>query len=62
MGDIVNLRIVRKRKTRKHDDDKADQQRVLHGLSKGEKSLARARDEKSRRDLDQHRIKPGDMK
>jgi hypothetical protein len=60
MGDVVNLRLVRKRSERQRKANEADQQRVLHGLKKTERSLSRVRQDKARRDLEQHRIEPGD--
>jgi len=60
MGDVVNLRTVRKRTTRARDAQRAADNRILHGQSKVERQLAEARGDKARRDLDQHRIDNGD--
>lgn len=60
MGDIVNLRTIRKRATRARDAERAAENRVKHGRSKVERLFAAARGDKARRDLDQHRIENGD--
>jgi hypothetical protein len=60
MGNVINLRTVRKRAARKRDAENAAEQRVLHGQSKAERLQIKARGAKARRDLDQHRIHKGD--
>jgi hypothetical protein len=60
MGDVVNLRTIRKRAARARDAQSAEENRVLHGRSKAERQLAEARGDKARRNLDQHRIDNGD--
>lgn len=56
MGDIVNLRLVRKRKARAAEEEKAEENRRLHGRNKGEK--LRERSERLNRDafLDGHKL------
>jgi len=39
MGDLVNLRQVRKRKQRDEKTRKAEQNRALHGRTRGERTL-----------------------
>lgn len=56
MAEIVNLRLVRKRKARDAAAEAAAQARVTHGRSKAEKSLDRARAEKAARDVEAHRL------
>lgn len=56
MADIVNLRQVRKGKTRKEKAKDADANRAAHGREKSEKALTKAREEKAARDLDAHKI------
>ncbi|MEQ1950427.1 DUF4169 family protein [Mesorhizobium sp. CN2-181] len=58
MGDIVNLRIARKRRDR---DDKvrlAEENRVRHGRTKAEKSRDRAEADKLASHVDAHRRDP----
>jgi hypothetical protein len=62
MGDIVNLRTVRKRARRQHDSDAAAAQRLRYGEAKAERSLSRAKEDQTRRKLDQHRIQSGEAK
>jgi hypothetical protein len=60
MGEVVNLRIERKRKRRAESAEKATEQRVQHGVSKSERSLEEAREERAKLNLDQHRLDTGD--
>ena len=60
MGDVVNLRLERKRKRRSKDAENATEHRVQHGISNGERSLKEARDERAKLNLDQHRLDTGD--
>jgi len=55
MGEIVNLRRARKAKARDEKEKAADANRVLHGTPKDMRDLAKARSEKSARDLDAHK-------
>lgn len=56
MAEIINLRLARKRKARDVAADAAAQARAMHGLSKAEKTLARARAEKAEREVEAHRL------
>ena len=60
MGEIVNLRKVRKQFKRRDDAERAAANRIVHGRSKAERSLENARSTKIDRHLDGHRIEPGD--
>jgi hypothetical protein len=60
MGDVIKLRTARKAARRKRDDEQAAANRLLYGVRKADRTLAKARDAKSRLDLDRHRIEPGD--
>jgi len=62
MGDIVNLRTVRKRARRQRDDDAAAAQRLRYGVAKAERSLSQAQEDQKRRKLDQHRLQSGEAK
>jgi len=60
MADIINLRQIRKKAERQREENRAAENRVLHGLSKAEKALGTARNKKARYDIEMHRIKGGD--
>jgi len=60
MGDVVNLRKVRKQAGRQLEQKRAAENRLRFGRTKVERELGRARDAKVRRDLDQHRVEAGD--
>jgi hypothetical protein len=60
MGEIVNLRRVRKRSKRQLGEREAAANRLLHGRSKAERELAESRNAKASGDLDRHRIETGD--
>jgi hypothetical protein len=60
MGQIVNLRIARKRSARRKDDERAAANRAQHGRSKAERLLVDAQRDKADRELDQHRIQDGE--
>jgi len=55
MAEIVNLRQARKAKARGEKAKAADANRTLHGTPKHLRKLAKARSEKSDRDLDAHK-------
>ena len=55
MGEIVNLRLVRKAKARDDKTRIADENRARHGRTKSEKQLDRVSAEKSAAFLDAHR-------
>lgn len=60
MGDVISLRNARKAAERSRRQEVAAANRLKHGRGRAERQLAAARDAKSRRDLDQHRVEAGD--
>ncbi|MGZ3409956.1 MAG: DUF4169 family protein [Xanthobacteraceae bacterium] len=60
MGEIVSLRVHRKRATRLQESKFAAQQRIEHGAAKQTRMLAKAVDVNSARNLDQHRLETGE--
>jgi hypothetical protein len=60
MGEVVNLRRARKAQARRQDEAQAQDNRVRHGLSKAERSLAEARRAKAAQLLDGHRLDSGE--
>jgi hypothetical protein len=61
MAEIVNLRMARKRAQRLLSEKRAAAARVSHGVSKVDRMLAKANEEKIRRELDEHRIETGEV-
>ena len=55
MGDIVSLKLHRKRKDRAANEDIAAENRVQFGRTKAEKKLTDASNDKAAKDLDQHK-------
>lgn len=55
MGDLVNLRQVRKRKQRDDKARKADQNRALHGRTRGERTLDDHERKNADKQLDGHK-------
>lgn len=55
VGEIVNLRTVRKRKARDDRTKRADQNRAIHGRSKTERLMAEAEARQADHRLDGHR-------
>lgn len=60
MGDLVNIRIARKRSKRRQAEQQAAANRLAHGRSKAQRALEQSRRDKARGILDQHRIDTGD--
>jgi Domain of unknown function (DUF4169) len=60
MGDLVNLRKARKAAKRGEDAVRAAENRLAHGRPKAARTLEKARAEKSRRELDAHRLETED--
>ena len=60
MGKVVNFRVFRKRLARLRDEQRAAENRLQHGTPKGERLLAKLREAKATRNLDQHRIDKGE--
>jgi hypothetical protein len=54
MGDVLNLRLARKRRERQRDADSAAQRRLVYGRSKAERKLEGAQRDKSSSSLDGH--------
>ncbi len=52
MGELVNLRRIRKARAQEEADSKAAQNRLLHGRTKAERERARLQAEQDRRRLD----------
>jgi hypothetical protein len=59
-ADIVNLRTARKRAARANDEKEAAERRVAHGTPKALRQETEARRDKTKRDLDGHRLDPAD--
>ena len=55
MAEIINLRSVRKQKTRASKDDQAAQNRVLFGRTKGEKLQQAAEKALAEKKIDGHK-------
>lgn len=60
MGDVINLRKARKMTERSLHGGRAASNRLKHGRTKAERTLAASRDAKARHDLEQHRVDTGD--
>ncbi len=56
LGDIINLKQFKKRKTRAEKQQQADANRILFGRTKTEKTFAKNQQEKSERFLEQNRL------
>jgi hypothetical protein len=59
MGELVNLHKARKRAAREREAERAAANLIEHGRTKVERSLEKARSEKTRQLLDSHKIDPG---
>jgi len=60
MGEVINLRQARKGVARRKATALAEQNRMLHGRRKAERTLQTARAKKSQRALDQHKLETGE--
>ncbi|MDT3687996.1 MAG: DUF4169 family protein [Pseudorhodoplanes sp.] len=60
MGDVVNLRGVRKRAAKQLREKQAAENRFTHGRSKEERAADKARNDKAARDFDRHRLESGE--
>lgn len=56
MAEIVNLKRVRKAKARTQKERDAEANRAKHGVAKPVRDLAKARDEKAKRDIDAKKL------
>lgn len=57
-GNVVNLRMARKRKDRAQKEAKAEQNRISFGRTKQEKSLTRALNDKQKNFVDAQKLNP----
>ena len=60
MGDVVNLKRVKKRNEREQSAMQADANRARFGRTKAERALDESSKDRASRVLDQHRIDGGD--
>ena len=60
MAELINLRSARKQAKRRADEVRAEANRRRHGQSKQARQLGDAQRVKAERDLEGHRIEPGD--
>jgi len=60
MGEVVNLRKVRKDVRKREKDERAAANRIVHGRSKAERTLETKRGSMLNRHLDRHKIESGD--
>ncbi|MGN6461941.1 MAG: DUF4169 family protein [Pseudolabrys sp.] len=60
MGEVINLRVVRKRVKRAQNDAHADVRRTEFGVPKAERKLRKAETERANRTLDQHHLSAED--
>ena len=62
MTEVVNLRTARKRAARQKAEARAAENRLAHGISKRERTLAQADRDQVLQRLDHHRIETGDRR
>jgi hypothetical protein len=62
MGDVVNLRMARKRAARSKEETAAAENRMAHGVSRREKDMTEAQRQAADSKLDGHRIEPGESR
>ncbi len=60
MGDVINLRKVRKQAKKRDDAERAAANRIVHGRSKVERDLQAGNVDRLNRHLDGHKIDSGD--
>ena len=60
MGDVINLRKVRKQAKKRDDAERAAANRIVHGRSKVERELQARNVDRQNRHLDGHKIDSGD--
>ena len=60
MGDVLNLRLARKKRDRQREADHAAVRRLIHGRSKAERKLEGAQRDKFASNLDGHRVGSGE--
>ena len=52
MGDVVSLKLHRKRKARAEKESEAERNRITHGRTLAERELTEAQNAKAKKDLD----------
>jgi len=60
LGDVVNLRRARKRKARAEAEARASMNRIAHGESKAMRRAREFERDRGERDVEGHRLEPGD--
>jgi hypothetical protein len=60
MGDVINLRTMRKQARRQQADKAAAANRLAFGRTKADRTRAQVEDDKAQRTLEHHRIETGD--
>jgi hypothetical protein len=60
MGDVVNLRTVRKRASRRRNEAQATENRAAHGRNKADRQREGEERGRAAKHLDLHRIDTGD--
>lgn len=60
MGEVVNLRLARKRKARDEREKNAERNRVEHGVSRRQRDAAAAEKQRAERTHELHRRDPQD--
>ena len=60
MGEIVNLRKVRKQAKKREDAERAVANRIVHGRSKAERNMQAGNLDRQNRHLDRHKMDSGD--
>jgi hypothetical protein len=58
MGEVINLRLARKAKTRSEGEKHAEQNRLKFGRTKSERMMQERSAEKDARHLDGHKLDP----
>lgn len=61
MGEVINLRKVRKQARKQQDAERAAANRLVHGRSKAERTLEARRTDRMHQQLDVHKIDTGDV-
>ena len=62
MGDVINLRTLRKRAAKRREEERAAENRIKHGRTKAERLLEAKRTGKLKQHLDGHKIDSGDTR
>jgi hypothetical protein len=62
MAELINLRLARKRAQRLKDEQRAENNRLVHGEPKASREQRRLEDERTERHVDAHRLEREDGK